>query len=373
MTTTNSLTNPLEAYIAAAILKAGGWMGFDQFMHLALYTPALGYYASDSTKFGHMPTSGSDFVTAPEISPLFGLSLAAQIKQALSATNTHEIWEFGAGSGALALQLLQALGDAITRYTIMDVSGSLRQRQQLLLAPFAAKIRWLDHLPEHLQGVVIGNEVLDAMPVKLLARKQAVWHERGVVVAPRSEATAPFFAWDDRPTDLRPPQEITGYHGEVLDYLTEIHPQAEAFIATLSERLQQGAAFFFDYGFGESEYYHPQRHMGTVMCHFRHEADTDPLIKVGLKDITAHVNFTGLALAAQNAGLAVLGYTTQAHFLINCGLVTHMENTSQATRANALKLIAEHEMGELFKVIGFYKGSAWDALGFSHGDRTHRL
>ena len=357
----------LEECVAQAIGAAGGWIGFDRFMALALYTPGLGYYAGDLPKFGALPGSGSDFVTAPEMTPLFGQTLAVQVAEALQRTGTREVWEFGAGSGALALQLLDALGDAVQRYTIVDLSGSLRARQQALLAVHAGKVRWVDALPERMDGVVVGNELLDAMPVKLLARhggaQGGVWHERGVVVQNGT------FAWEDRPTDLRPPVEIEGPQ----DYLTEIHPQAEAFIHTLGDRLMRGAVLLLDYGFGESEYYHPQRHMGTVMCHQGHLADSDPLVAVGLKDITAHVNFTAMALAAQDAGLEVLGYTTQAHFLINCGMLPKMEQLAQAQRSTAAKLIMEHEMGELFKVLALAKGTAWDALGFVHGDRSHRL
>ncbi len=385
-----------------AMAEAGGWLGFDDFMSRALYTPGLGYYANDLRKLGLMPGAsggGSDFVTAPELSPLFGRMLAAQVGEALARTGTEEIWEFGAGSGALALQLLQSLaerGQAVRRYTIVDVSGALRARQQETLravtstdaaALSGVQIRWVDELPEVMQGVIVGNEVLDAMPVKLLVRKSGVWHERGVAwedargVAEDSGR----FVWVDRPTRLRPPVDIAGEH----DYLTEIHPQAEAFIRTLAGKLERGAAFFIDYGFPEAEYYHPQRHMGTVMCHRAHQSDTDPLSDVGLKDITAHVNFTGIALAAQDAGLDVLGYASQGRFLLNCGIAQAMAQTDPASdssgdlavRAQASKLIMEHEMGELFKVIGFAardeKGaSSWGetaALGFASGDRTHAL
>ena len=160
----------LEECVAQAIGAAGGWIGFDRFMALALYTPGLGYYAGDLPKFGALPGSGSDFVTAPEMTPLFGQTLAVQVAEALQRTGTREVWEFGAGSGALALQLLDALGDAVQRYTIVDLSGSLRARQQALLAVHAGKVRWVDALPERMDGVVVGNELLDAMPVKLLAR-----------------------------------------------------------------------------------------------------------------------------------------------------------------------------------------------------------
>jgi SAM-dependent MidA family methyltransferase len=380
MAMNHSLTNHLQAHLANAIERADGWIGFDRFMDLALYAPGLGYYAHGSTKFGSLPytvqdgarVAGSDFVTAPEISPLFGWTLAQQVAEALQVTGTAQVWEFGAGSGALALQVLQALqaqGVALESYTIVDISGSLRARQQARLAPFANQVRWVDALPERMQGVVLGNELLDAMPVKLLARVKGAWFERGVVLGPEAADAANGLAWQDRPTELRPPVEIEGDH----DYLTEIHAQGESFIRTLGDKLERGAVFLLDYGFPEAEYYHPQRHMGTLMCHKAHQVDGDPLSEVGQKDITAHVNFTGLALAGNEAGLDVLGYCNQAHFLINCGLLTQMQAADLPTRVMAQKLIMEHEMGELFKVIGFYKGEPWQALGFMHGDKTHTL
>jgi SAM-dependent MidA family methyltransferase len=355
-----SLTRALQALVEESIRRAGGWLPFDRFVALALYAPGLGYYANDLRKFGRLPSSGSDFVTAPEMTPLFGQALAVQVADALDATATDEVWEFGAGSGALALQLLDPLGTSIARYTIVELSASLRERQRETLARHGSKVQWLSELPQRFSGVVVGNEVLDAMPVKLLVRRAGTWHERGV---------GPGLVWIDRATDLRPPVVIEGDH----DYLTEIHSQAEAFVRTLADRLERGAAFFIDYGFPEHEYYHPQRHMGTLMCHRGHMADTNPLADLGCKDITAHVNFTGLALAAQEAGLHVLGYTSQARFLINCGLVPMLADAVLAERIAGQRLIAEHEMGELFKVIGLHKGEFWDAQGFSQGDRIDRL
>jgi SAM-dependent MidA family methyltransferase len=275
--------------------------------------------------------------------------------------------EFGAGTGALASQLLQVLGGRVRRYTIVDLSGALRARQQDALAAHGDKVQWASELPEILRGVVVGNEVLDAMPVKLLTRLGGTWYERGVMWA--SGAQGEHLAWSDRVTDLRPPVDIPGTH----EYLTEIHPQAQAFMRTLADRLSQGAAFFLDYGFPEDEYFHPQRHMGTLMCHRGHRADTDPLADVGLKDITAHVDFTGVALAAQEAGLPTLGYTSQGRFLLNCGLAQALAEAPLDQRVAGQRLIAEHEMGELFKVIAFHKGPAWDAIGFTQGDRTARL
>ena len=363
----------LYTLIQRSIAQAGGWLGFDRYMALALYAPGMGYYANSLRKLGLTPESGSDFATAPEMSKHFGHTLAHQVAQALQMTGTDEVWEFGAGSGALALQLLARLGDSVTRYTIVDLSGSLRERQQETLKAYAHQVQWVDALPEQLNGVVVGNEVLDAMPVQLLVRKSGVWHERGVVWG--ADAAAPL-QWEDRVTDLRPPMEIPGEH----DYLTEIHSQAEAFVATLADRFkageaatgQGGAAFLIDYGFPEHEYFHPQRSMGTLMCHQLHKADTDPLVDVGRKDITAHVNFTGVALAAQDAGLNVLGYTSQAHFLINCGLLPPLVDAPLDEKSMAQKLITEHEMGELFKVIAFGT-TEWEPLGFAQGDRTYAL
>jgi SAM-dependent MidA family methyltransferase len=356
----------LTSLIHQAIAQAGGWVGFDRFMAMALYEPGLGYYTNALQKFGAMPSSGSDFVTAPGMSPLFGRTLAVQVQQALQATGTDEVWEFGAGTGALAWQLLDSLGEAVSRYTIIDLSGTLRARQADTLLKYAGKVRWLDAWPDAIHGVVVGNEVLDAMPVQLLQRTQGVWHERGVV------RDGSGFAWQDHLTDLRPPVDIEGEH----DYLTEIHPQAEAFMASLAERLlagRCGAAFFLDYGFPEGEYFHPQRHMGTLMCHQLHQADDNPLVTVGQKDITAHVNFTGVALAAQHAGLQVLGYTSQARFLFNLGLAERMAQASLLERSQAQRLVHEHEMGELFKVLGFATSADWAAQGFALGDRSHRL
>ena len=357
----------LATLIRRAIERDGGWLGFDRFMALALYAPALGYYARGDRQFGLLARDGSDFVTAPELSPLFGRALARQLRQAIAGGAGREVWEFGGGSGALAAQLLDALGDAVDRYTIVELSAPLRALQRERLQQHAGKLRWVDALPDRIDGVVVGNEVIDAMPVQLLHFDGAAWHERGVAW----HGNALVFA--ERATTLRPPGE--GPFG--AGYTTEIHAQAEAFIATLADRLTQGAAFFVDYGFPQAEYYHPQRDGGTLMCHRAHRADTDPLADVGQKDITAHVDFTGLAVAAQNAGLDVLGYTSQARFLMNCGLVDDLQHADLATRANAQKLLNEHEMGELFKVIGFARGLdpafMQSPLGFASGDRTHTL
>jgi len=364
------LSERLKAHIVSELAACGGWLPFDRFMALALYTPGLGYYANETVKFGAMPQGGSDFVTAPELSPWFGRTLGRQVAQALHATGTQDVWEFGAGTGALAQQVLTQLsaeGLADITYHIVDLSGTLRARQQQTLGDFAGRVVWEDRLPERFDGVLLGNEVLDAMPVQLLARIRGEWLERGVGLSPDGA-----FEWQDRPTELRPPVEVAGDH----DYVTEIHPQADAFIRTLAERWGKGAGFFIDYGFPESEYYHPQRAMGTLMCHRLHRSDADPLTDLGLKDITAHVNFTGVALAAQDAGLQVMGYTSQGRFLINAGLLTLGQDAPLAERANMARLVNEHEMGELFKVLAvapMASADGWLPLGFTQGDRTHTL
>ncbi len=352
----------LSTVIARRLRGDGGWWPFDRFMAAALYEPGLGYYARGGSPIGRMPADASDFVTAPELSPLFGATLAAQVGQALGASGTRDVWEFGAGTGALAEQLLTAL-DADVRYHVVDVSGTLAERQRERLARFAPRVQWHDRLPDAIRGVVVGNEVLDAMPVQLLHFDGAAWHERGVALEGER------FVWADRPTALRPPVDAAFVPGTV----TELHAQAEAFVRTLADRLVCGAMFFVDYGFPEAEYYHPQRTGGTLMCHRGHRADADPLADVGLKDITAHVDFTGIALAGQEAGASVIGYATQARFLMNCGLLQRLQGADPRAVAHAQKLLTEHEMGELFKVIGFARGCDFEPLGFVAGDRTHTL
>ena len=391
--------HPLADLIAHEIRERGGWMRFERFMELALYAPGLGYYSGGRRVIGTGPQDGSDFVTAPELTPLFGQVVATQLRQALDATGTNEIWEFGAGTGALAEQLLGELGERISRYTIVDLSGTLRDRQHQRLQKehpsLVHKVVWADSLPDALEGVIVGNEVLDAMPVHLMSWDGERWLERGVGLAGPEAApetapdaapdaaadTSPRFVWLDRPAPegVRPPTERADSE-YVPGTVTETHGQAEAFVATLAERMTRGAAFFLDYGFPEGEYYHPQRTGGTLMCHHLHQSDPDPLVKVGEKDITSHVNFTGIALAGQEAGWEVLGYASQGRFLTNCGLGEALARTGEASTAEQFKargamqmLLAEHEMGELFKVIGFATPGHPPARGFAAGDRLHRL
>ncbi|SDV50332.1 class I SAM-dependent methyltransferase [Chitinasiproducens palmae] len=370
--------------IAADCAAAGGWLSFDRFMERALYTPGLGYYSGANVKFGTSPRDGSDFVTAPELSPFFARTVARVVAPALAASATDEILEFGAGSGRLAGDLLAVLDrDApgrCRRYTVVELSGELRERQRQTIARLApealSRVVWLDALPPRFDGVVLGNEVLDAMPVRLFARREGVWQERGIAV----DAASGRLAWQDRavpaadlPEQL---QRVPGRH----DYLTETHEAAGGFVRTVATMLGRGAALLFDYGFPAREYYHAQRDGGTLMCHYRHRSHDAPLFLPGLQDITAHVDFTFVAEAAVAAGASLYGYTSQARFLLDAGILDALAalDPSDAARylpaANAVqKLLSEAEMGELFKVIAFGKGLPDGLPVFDRGDRSWML
>lgn len=374
----------LHEHIAAAISASGGWISFARYMELALYTPGLGYYSGGAHKFG----AAGDFITSPELTPLFAQTLAAQAVQIMAASAPHII-EVGGGSGALATDLLLALEQRNAlpdSYAILELSGELRARQAETLQQRAphllARVSWLDTLPEKFSGFVVGNEVLDAMPVHLVC-----WQENGTTERGVSLDQAGNFAWADRPLSA----ELAAY-AETLpvpvagsaSYLSEVNLAARAWITAWARILQQGALLLIDYGFPRHEYYHPQRNQGTLMCHYRHHAHGDPFWLPGLNDITAHVDFTAIAEAGFEGGLDVAGYLSQAAFLINCGLIEVLAQSSPAAMANGdaeyfrqsravEKLINPAEMGELFKVIGLSKGIAEPLLGFARGDKTHTL
>jgi SAM-dependent MidA family methyltransferase len=349
----------------AGLAADGGWWSFERFMEAALYTPGLGYYSSGRRVLGLGPQDGSDFSTAPEMSPLFARCLARQVQQLLQASDTRAIWEFGAGSGALAAGLLDALPGV--EYHIVELSASLAQTQQQRLRSHADRTHWHKELPDHFNGIVIGNEVLDAMPVRLAHWTGSQWLERGVIFSV-DEAR---WNWHDRDTGMgTPPADGPWGVGTV----TEHHVASEAWTRSVGQRLQRGALLLIDYGFPAAEYYHPQRRQGTLICHRQHRSDSEPLLDVGEKDITAHVNFSGIADAGLDVGLELLGYTSQARFLINCGIGDALRACSLPQQIMAQRLVSEHEMGELFKVIAFSSsGLEVDAIGFQLGDRSHRL
>lgn len=362
--------------IQAAIEAGGGWLSFADYMNLALYAPALGYYAAGAEKLG----ASGDFVTAPEISGYFGRAVARQAGQVLAEAGGN-ILELGAGTGRLALDILDGLhrSDQMPdRYFILEPSADLRARQKERLAREApqwlSRVVWLDRLPDHFDGFILANEVLDALPVHLI-----VWHadgqmERGVTMHDGR------LGWSDRPLPDGPLHQIVStLPSQEEGYLSEINLAGPALVRTLSQCLGHGVMLFLDYGFPRAEYYHAQRRAGTLMCHYRHFAHDDPLYLPGLQDITAHVDFTAAADAALESGMSLLGYANQASFLISCGLLDDLARLDASSpeypraMSSIQKLLHPTEMGELFKAIAFGKAFGGALLGFARGDARHRL
>ncbi|MFL6657621.1 MAG: class I SAM-dependent methyltransferase [Massilia sp.] len=348
-------SHALQHRIAAEVAQQEGAISFARFMELALYAPGLGYYSGGAAKLG----AAGDFTTAPEMSSLFGAALA-RVAAAIIAQTAPNILEFGAGTGKLAYDVLSALqadGIAVAQYAILELSGELRARQQETLKDFP-QVCWLDAWPASFDGVVLANEVLDAMPVQLVRKDEGVWQELMVTV---SEGA---FAFVARVADGALAERIARQipEADLLPdgYQSEVHAVGSAFMASLAQMLAagKGAAILFDYGFPAHEYYVDQRTGGTLMCHYRHHAHPEPFYLPGLQDITAHVDFTAMALAAQDAGAEVLAYMNQAAFLLGAGIAELLlaTNPDDALRylpqANALqKLVSPAEMGELFKVL----------------------
>ena len=366
------MSAPALAAVCAAISRAGGWLPFDEYLQIVQNDPRTGFYGSGRVQFG----IGGDFATAPAISPLFGKMLARQTAQILQHAG-GDILELGAGDGRLAAQMADELGELPesrgARYFILETSAALQKRQRETLR--GKNIEWLGALPDSFCGAIIANEVLDAVPFLLFAKREGMWRARGVVQKNGA------LQWEERPAAKN---EWTRRLAE-LDLpdgcITEINPRAEALTAALCEVLQAGAFIAADYGFGRREYYHPQRAEGTLMCHRRGRADSEPLLSPGDKDITAHVDFTAIADAGIGGGAKIAGYTTMAHFLLNCGIAETLREKSEILTvaeyaklaAGTQKLLAPHEMGELFKFIAFTKGEIPPLLGFSAGCGLRRL
>jgi len=362
-------SHQLAEHIAGVIAAEGDWIPFSRFMELALYAPGMGYYTAGARKFG----ADGDFVTGPEISDMFAKCMSRQAVQVLEASG-GDILELGPGSGALAADLfgeLKAVGRMPRNYFLLEVSPELRGRQRARIASRFPedmdRFTWIDQLPQSIRGLVIANEVLDVVPFALVHRIDGEIFERGVVA---SEAG---LAWEDarlpegdllrRARAVLPPGDY--------EYLTEVALPAEGLVRTIAASLEVGAALFIDYGFSQREFYHPQRSMGTLRCHYRHRFHGDPFFMPGLQDITAHVDFTAMARAAEEGGAEVEGFTTQAYFLISCGLavlVSAGDPTATLSRLKATsavhRLISPSEMGELFKVMGITRGMEGPLLGF---------
>lgn len=369
-----SASHALQHLIVDEIRRQDGWISFARYMELALYAPDLGYYSGGAAKLG----KDGDFTTAPEMTPLFGATLAHPIG-ALMAQSAPHILEFGAGTGKLAMDILTecaAAGIAVESYAIVELSGELRARQQQRLAGFP-QVTWLDGFPAAFSGVAIGNEVLDAMPVSLVVKgENGDWLERGVAF------DGDRFVYEDRPCEAALVAQIPDAELLPAGYLTEVHAVGAGFMRTLAGMLKAGmggAAILIDYGFPAAEYYLDQRSQGTLMCHYRHHSHTDPFFLPGLQDITAHVDFTAMAYAAVRDGLEMAGYMSQAAFLLSAGLGDRLLQTAPEDakaflpQSNAVqKLTSPAEMGELFKVLVVGRKVELPDR-FDHADQSWRL
>lgn len=385
-----AISQQLVLLIQQKMTQAGGCISFAEFMHMALYTPGLGYYSGGNQKFGQ----AGDFVTAPEISPLFAQTIALQTMQILLASRGNNlasnILELGAGTGKLAADLLLELDQLNClpeHYFILEVSAHLQQVQRencqtKLPRNLFDKLVWLDALPKKFNGLVLGNEVLDAIPAHIIHKTTEGWCERGVSF---NNGNTSEFIWQDTPLTQvnlaeHLPQNLA--NNLSIGYITEVNLAAPALVLSLADMLETGAILLIDYGFGAAEYYHPQRSQGTLMCHYRQQAHDNPLIHVGLQDITTHVDFSQIAqisMLCEAHGIRLEGYVSQAQFLINCGILNILQCHSaqdveyMKLAAAAQKLLSPAEMGELFKVICFSKNINEPLLGFVQGDKAHTL
>lgn len=369
----------LTQHIQQIISAAGGQIDFARFMELALYAPGLGYYSSGTHKLGRQ----GDFITAPEISPLFARCIARQCKEILTELKQANILEFGAGTGALAKDLLlelEKLNCLPDQYFILEISAELRERQLQLLQSTCPhlidRIIWLDHLPNEFSGIILANEVLDAFPTHCFRIEKDGIKERFVTW------NQDHFAWRNSPAQdevLKKLEKIVSLYNLNEGYESEINLIQPAWINSIATILKQGVVLLFDYGYGQAEYYHSDRSQGTLQCYYQHTRHSDPLIYVGLQDMTAHVDFTAVAEAACDAGLEIAGFTTQASFLLACGLLelaqqNHLSAAEQYQQAHAIKqLTLPSQMGEAIKVIGFSKNIKINLMGFSLMKRDRLL
>ena len=357
-------------------IREKGDIPFSRFMELALYAPNLGYYANGRLKIGQ----AGDFITAPTLSPLFAQTLAQQLKPLLPEVGGI-IYEFGAGTGVLAADLLNALESSLHTYYIVEISAQLSEQQRQHIAEYAPefldKVIWLTQLPEQLEGILIGNEVLDAMPIERIRHSESNEWQRAYVSYEKNE----FILKYENIADKEMLQAALQYFPDNTPYISELHLTQYAFIQTLAQKLTRGAMIWIDYGFDAAQYYHPQRDDGTLIGHHRHHSIHDPFYRIGLTDLTSHVNFSDIADAACTNGLDLIGYTTQANFLFNLGILERLRqqypeaDSVEYIRAAAAvhQLTAQHEMGELFKVIAFGKNISIDWQGFLMGDMCHKL
>ena len=381
------LSESLQEKIRLAIINNGGSISFEQYMQMALYEPGLGYYSAGSSKFGEQ----GDFVTAPEISPLFSRCIARQCQQVLSEISSSDIFELGPGTGTMAIDIMLELkrnNSLPETYYLLEPSADLRQRQQLniknVIPQLEERFVWLDRLPEEkIKGVILANEVIDAMPVTRIVIDSEI--EEYAVACDFGANDQIRFQWVKKGIDQKLKSEIQVMFDTLREsvptpYTTEINYNIKPWLNSLNDVLDQGLILISDYGYPRQEYFHPQRHTGTLVCHYRHHAHDDPFLYPGLQDITASVDFTTVAEAAADAGLHVAGFTTQAHFLIACGLdqfIPESETDDAVERSKMVhqvaKLTMPGEMGEIFKFIGLTKELDIQLCGFGFIDQRSRL
>ena len=371
------LSEQLKTKIIQFIHSNQGWMSFDRFMDFALYDPELGYYTGALRKFGEK----GDFVTASEISNFFAKTLCIQFKEIFQSVS-KSIIEIGAGSGQFALQVIQSLSsdhENINHYFILEISPSLRKQQYELLTKnlpshLFSKIQWIDEIPKEYEGIIFCNEFLDALPVELIKKDSGMYYQKGIGIE------NDLLVWKEKPID-----DISNYEEIDLknlpdDYVAEYPLYIKNWLKKISQSLNKGIVFIIDYGFNQREYFHEQRSQGTLMCHFKHYAHDNPLIQVGIQDITTHVNFSYVAREASKLGLNITGFISQANFLINCGILNLLETINLEDRALYMKSVSEvqkllspSEMGDLFKVMTLEKNIDIDLLGLKQNNRITRL
>lgn len=380
-TSAQAHSDALLAIIQQRIAEAGGRLTFADYMQLCLYQPGLGYYSAGSEKLGEL----GDFTTAPEISPLFAQSLARHIEDVRHQLDKFELLEFGAGSGKMASDLLLALSQSNAlpdHYYIIEASPHLRYRQQESIRNLAPehidRVTWLDRLPEQFSGVMVANEVCDAMPAHRLYFDETGCSESYVAMAQDQ------LIWQQGPLShplLEERAETIRRHQQESDYYTEVNLAAEGWVNSLADCLVQGAIFIIDYGHTQPHFYHPQRNRGTLMCYYQHRGHDNPLILPGLQDITSHVDFTALAESAHTAGLDVDGFQTQADFLLSGDITSLLAQVEHQTdtfeylqQTTAMKrLILPSEMGESFKTLTLTKGLATPLARLQRGDLRYLL
>lgn len=380
-------SDALSALIAEAIEAAGGWIGFDRYMQYVLYEPGLGYYSGGSTKFG----AAGDFVTAPELSDALARAVVEALAEPLGALSKPSILELGAGNGTLAAQVLDAFDSraasssagVVPSYRILETSADLRRRQQHALGRFGERVTWLDRLPEEpFDGLILANEVADALPTACFAKRGGRAVPLGVSLSSRGAAAghaddsardstpdfasglAPRFEWAEGAEQPALTQAVAGLEAELGaplpdGYRSEIRLALPAWVEALCAAVRLGGVMLVDYGYERRDYYHPQRSNGTLMCHYRHRAHDDPFLYPGLQDVTAWVDFSACADAGRRAGASVAGYTTQAQFLIETLGANLVRPGAEPTpqQLSALKtLVLPGEMGERFKVLLLTKG-----------------